>query len=136
MKKKCIRCNKTKEESDFIPRYKGERENWNRPCKNCNANRAKKYRDTHPEYRKKEAAASVIYRAKNRIRLKENFIKWRTRIKVEVLGHYSKGIPKCRCCGESHIEFLSIDHIDCGGKKHFIGLNRRGAGFYVWLRNQ
>jgi len=32
---------------------------------------------------------------------------------MDILG------DKCECCGESNYEFLSVDHIDGGGKKHF-----------------
>jgi len=42
-------------------------------------------------------------------RIKER--EWKKRFKIEVLSHYSKGKPKCNCCGFSKIEGLSIDHI-------------------------
>jgi len=32
-------------------------------------------------------------------------------LKLEVMSHYSKGIPKCKRCKETMIEFLTIDHI-------------------------
>ena len=40
----------------------------------------------------------------------------RENIRLKVLQYYSKylsksDIPCCRCCGESHIEFLAVDHI-------------------------
>jgi hypothetical protein len=53
-------------------------------------------------------------------------------LRAEVLAHYGN---KCACCGETHPEFLGIDHINGGGNKH-----RRepgvgsGAGFYLWLK--
>lgn len=36
-------------------------------------------------------------------------------LKVEVLSHYGS---KCSCCGESRVEFLTIDHTHGGGEKH------------------
>ncbi len=39
-------------------------------------------------------------------------------IKLKVIEHYSNGTMQCNCCGEKHIEFLTIDHIDCGHKYH------------------
>lgn len=54
-------------------------------------------------------------------------------IKIRVLWHYSNGNIKCSCCGESHIEFLSINHIGGGGKKHTDRIKCRGANFYWWL---
>ena len=35
-----------------------------------------------------------------------------------VLEHYSNGKMECACCGETTIEFLSIDHINGGGTQH------------------
>lgn len=38
--------------------------------------------------------------------------------RLDVLSHYSNGAMDCECCGESVLEFLTIDHIDGGGRKH------------------
>lgn len=51
------------------------------------------------------------------------------KIKFEAIFHYG---GKCFCCGETVIEFLSIDHINGGGEKH-----RKEIGYkniYAWLR--
>ena len=32
-------------------------------------------------------------------------------VRLEVLRHYSKGKPKCKCCGEKGLPFLTVDHI-------------------------
>lgn len=40
------------------------------------------------------------------------------RIRLEVLKHYSSGKLCCALCGERHKEFICIDHINGGGKKH------------------
>ena len=52
-------------------------------------------------------------------------------IKTTILAHYGN---KCACCGETRWEFLVIDHINGGGKKHIreIGCSG-GTGFYRWL---
>lgn len=36
---------------------------------------------------------------------------WRKRLRLEVLVAYSGDLPKCACCGESHTEFLALDHV-------------------------
>ena len=51
------------------------------------------------------------------------------RNKKEVFEHYSKGKPKCFCCGESNIGFLSMDHIKNIGKK------QRPERIYSWIIN-
>jgi hypothetical protein len=54
------------------------------------------------------------------------------KIKAEVMSHYSKGKPKCACCGENELKFLCIDH-----KEGIQGRKRRYSGcpFYFWLKN-
>jgi len=40
---------------------------------------------------------------------------------------------KCVCCGEANPKFLTLDHINGGGRAN--RRNQSGIGFYVWLRN-
>lgn len=67
--------------------------------------------------------------------IKKHFIKERW----IVLVHYGGDPPKCACCGESHFEFLALDHIKGGGLRHLqsLGFNKRnggrGRGIYHWL---
>ncbi len=45
---------------------------------------------------------------------------WRSRrlsIRLRVLEHYGGRPPKCECCGERHLAFLTIDHIRGGGSR-------------------
>jgi len=52
----------------------------------------------------------------------------RKHLKDQVFNHGWK----CSCCGESIIEFLTIDHINGGGGKHRKETGW-GARFYRWL---
>jgi hypothetical protein len=54
-------------------------------------------------------------------------IEYNQKVRLEALKHYSGGKLECACCGEKHIEFLSIDHIDGGGSKH----RREGGGLQI-----
>lgn len=54
--------------------------------------------------------------------------------RYEVLSSYSGGEPKCACCGESMLDFLSIDHIDGGGNEHRKQKGIWGSGIYRWLK--
>ena len=56
--------------------------------------------------------------------------RYRRKLKLEILNYYGK---ICACCGESAIEFLTIDHIDGGGTVHRKQMQRYGCNFYVWL---
>jgi len=49
----------------------------------------------------------------------------------EVLKHYGGEPPKCACCGEDRFEFLSIDHINGGGKEHIKSI---GYTLARWLK--
>ena len=41
---------------------------------------------------------------------------------------------ECECCGENRKEFLALDHVDGGGKKHRDSLGvSGGCGFHNWL---
>ena len=84
-----------------------------------NRNRFKKW------YSNPKNALKVIKRCKG----------YRKRIKIEILNHYGN---KCVCCGESHIEFLGIDHIKGNRNKHRkieLGtILATGYEFYLWLK--
>lgn len=44
---------------------------------------------------------------------------WRKALRLQILQHYSgQEIPLCACCGDTHLEFLALDHINGGGTKH------------------
>lgn len=51
--------------------------------------------------------------------------------RVEVINNYG---GKCACCSESILEFLSIDHINGGGKQHRKEIGGGGNTFYRWLK--
>lgn len=61
------------------------------------------------------------------------FQRYQRKLKSEIISHYSPSPPHCNCCGETNIEFLTIDHIDGNGAAHRRELN--GKKFYNWLRN-
>lgn len=50
-------------------------------------------------------------------------------VRLLALIHYSQNPPSCKCCGETLPVFLTIDHIDGGGNKHY-----SGSKLYAWLR--
>ncbi len=55
----------------------------------------------------------------------------------EVFGHYSNGKFVCACCGETEIDFLTIDHVNNDGARQRRDLFGRrdfgGTRFYRWL---
>lgn len=49
---------------------------------------------------------------------------------LKVIIHYG---AKCSCCGETIIEFLTIDHMYEEGHKQRNRLHRQGRTLYLWL---
>lgn len=58
------------------------------------------------------------YNIKNRETINEKARIRKSEQRLLVLSHYSNGELKCACCGESEYLFLTIDHINGGGRKH------------------
>lgn len=50
--------------------------------------------------------------------------------KFIVLSHYSGSLPRCACCDEERIEFLTINHLNGGGNAHRRTMT---TNFYLWL---
>ena len=58
----------------------------------------------------------------------------REALRLKVLTYYADGSPLCKCCGETEMAFLTVDHINGGGNKH-----RRQEHIiclYKWLHSQ
>ena len=98
------------------------------------------YREKYAAYRlewfrnNKEQAhlTAKRYRERNRERVKANHARFRVRLKAEVFAKYGN---KCACCGESEMDFLSMDHVAGDGAKHR-KVVKGGMNFYGWLKRQ
>ena len=120
--RRCISCGGIFPSSaEYFYRNKSNHAGLTRLCKPCNKikdkNRPKK-KYVLTDYQKE------IYRKKRKAREKE--------CRILCLKYYSNSdVPYCRCCGEKTIEFLTLDHINGGGRKHRkeIGSNN----YYRWL---
>jgi hypothetical protein len=53
-------------------------------------------------------------------------------IKLEVINAYG---GKCQICGETHWEFLTIDHIFGGGTQHRLELAKENTTIYKFLKD-
>lgn len=84
---------------------------------------------------------SLKNKTKELERLKNKQERYRNRIKLEVLFHYSNGVlPRCYCCGEIGLDFLTLDHVNNDGAAHRKELkadSRRtltGRNMYKWAK--
>lgn len=55
------------------------------------------------------------------------------RMKLEIIQTYG---GRCACCGESHVRFLTIDHMNNDGKSDRKAISHGGATFYRWIKKQ
>jgi hypothetical protein len=78
----------------------------------------------------KRAARNYRERIKDELHMREK--ERRHLQRVAVLSHYSGGEIKCACCGETNLEFLTIDHINGGGSK--FRKSKPGTSIYYWLK--
>lgn len=75
------------------------------------------------------------WRAKNKERYRTSQKKWDLKLRLEVLIHYGGSPPKCACCGELILKFLTLDHINGGGNKQRRKLKiPSGTRFYSWIK--
>jgi hypothetical protein len=51
-------------------------------------------------------------------------------LRLAALTHYSAGQPACACCGDTHIEFLAVDHINGGARTQ----GNSGTRLHRWLK--
>lgn len=65
---------------------------------------------------------------------------WNADLRLDVLRHYSNGKMMCACCGETGLEFLTLDHIHGNGSQHRRELlgnpSAGGMAFYSKIRQQ
>ena len=77
------------------------------------------------------------FRRKNRERLlKETVVHTRNRrrkLREIAINHYGGSPPKCACCGEKEIRFLTLDHINGGGRKDRLSKNNLSGGLSGWI---
>lgn len=133
MSKKCPKCKKIKDCNEF-PRNKSRKDGLYVYCKDCSKVLSKKYRLKNPE---KCYQAIRRWQKRNPEKLKLTMHNAALKTKREVMGKYSEGDPKCACCGETEIKFLTIDHIKGGGMAERKKLNNKGGyNFYRYLRKK
>lgn len=110
----CKRCLKTLPESEFPIGPNGTR------FKNCDTCR-KKIRDGQVFARARRTPEKADLHRK---KCKDS----NRAVRMQVLEHYGK---ICACCGESHIEFLGMDHVNGGGGVHRAEMH--AGSIYRWL---
>lgn len=145
--KRCSKCGKTYPATpEYFQRNKGRGDglhSWCKPCKREDQKihnkryykenrekvleRVEAYTKASPEKQKaRHRKWYLANKATSNARSRENDRAVR-RLVIEAYG------GKCACCSEDRIEFLAIDHINGGGRKHRKSIG--GRNFYRWVRD-
>jgi|TARA_Y100000310_G_scaffold184952_1_gene185049 hypothetical protein len=153
MKKKCKRCGGYKPLSEFY-KMKGPKLYLNvvrkdgvyHHCRECCREKARKYREKFREHDRKYHRE---YYAKNREKINDYYheIKApkdkvrRDRVKKTAFEVIADGKPiKCvqhkewKCCVDPmNMDYLSLDHINGGGVRHYKEIGGGGSRVYKWI---
>ena len=61
--------------------------------------------------------------------------KCRRKLRLLALSKYGGNPPKCACCEEAEIGFLTIDHINgISNREHRKEIGNGGSNLYSWLK--
>ena len=93
----CNKCKIEQEEEEFYLIRKGEkpRHCWCKQCMQLNHRVSPEAKAHRNKYKREKRAL----------------------LRLEALAHYSNGLMKCNCCGESQERFLTLDHVNNDGYK-------------------
>jgi hypothetical protein len=116
--KHCAICKKTELETSFGKDVR---------CLQCNKKRQKEYYYKHID--KQRDYALKRYKVNRESILKRNK-KINIEIRRKLFIHYGE---KCVCCGEKNDKFLTVDHIDGGGRRHRNEISGGAKGLYRWI---
>lgn len=129
----CFSCKERKPIGEF-PKRSGSRSGHAWKCKKCTRQNSARWRTRN---REKSRMAAKRWRKNNPDLEKLIIARYKYGLKRQVLSHYSGGEPRCACCSELHIDFLTIDHVNGGGNEHRRHENISGStSFYRWLRDR
>ncbi len=130
----CKKCKEEKPKNSFWEdkRYKSGFFPWCKSChkKNNNLSHKKSYKDD-PEKFKERAR---LWRSLNNDKVRASVRKLQERVKLDSYYAYGGKEPKCNCCGEKDMQFLTIDHINNDGASHRKKYNLPGNSIHFWLK--
>lgn len=109
--KACSTCEIVKPLADFW-RERSKPDGRKARCAACSLISNKTSYDKNPASR---VASTAKWRANNPRRFNAYMAERRQRIKADLVAGYG---GKCTCCGETAIEFLTLEHLHGGGRAH------------------
>jgi len=153
MTRQCPKCKKVyPDTAENFPRAN------ERQCRSCQRARSKRYYKEHQEqvrayqrwyyeehrdqtaacgkrhykeHQEQVIARSRKYREEHREQVRAQQREHWRQLRLEVLNRYAPDGLQCACCGEGHVEFLCIDHINGQGNQHRKSIK---SDLYNWLK--
>lgn len=92
--------------------------------------RGRKY---YKEHRIQQLQRMKDWHEKNKEQVNLKMAERRQKYKLLVLSHYGGNPPKCECCEEKNIKFLTIDHIKNNGYEHRKLIGEGSLAMYLWI---
>jgi hypothetical protein len=153
LEKTCTRCGKAKPATSvFFPPHSRNKARLNSWCRTCYAIRSRAWSARHPkqkaatakayresegeEYKKRQRERYARLSMSQKERRRERARRHNDKLKREALEHY--GGAFCRCCGETEILMLALDHVENNGAAHRKSLTGKTRSMptlsYVWAK--
>jgi hypothetical protein len=87
----------------------------------------------YKDHRIQQLQRMKIWHEKNKEQINLKMAIRRQQYKFLVLSHYGGNPPKCECCEEKNIKFLTIDHIKNNGYEHRKLIGEGSLAMYLWI---
>lgn len=125
MSRACTTCGVVKSLDGGFRKDARYHDGYTRQCNECKGLvRRERYHAAPDREREQSRVYDLAHRDVRRQRERQ--------LRFAAVVAYGGSPPTCACCGETELAFLSLDHIDGGGRQQRRQLG--GGGFYTWLR--
>lgn len=134
--KYCPACKETLPLSCFS-KSKERKDGMQGHCKSCRKEHVRRnqkhYNKYHSSYRQHPKWKKWYKAWKAKTDFADHQRAYRERLRLQAIQHYG---GKCKCCGESILAFLVIDHINGGGTRQRKRSGLSGTQIYRWLKKR
>lgn len=100
-----------------------------------NAKQAERRANDRERYRETNRRWYAAHREQAYLAGLDSGKRYRVKVRLEAFRAYGGENFCCKCCGESTLEFLALDHIDGGGNAHRKSIRPTGiVSMYEWAK--